>query len=112
MKNTDFFEKVQTVIALQYSDSNFNVTALHKTLGLTRAGLFRKLMQRGYPSAQTLIRAYRIEKAKEFLLQDNEMSIAQVGYQCGFKDPNFFSRAFKKEVGCTPSVFKKNGGNF
>jgi len=47
---------------------------------------------------------YRIEKAKELLLQPGA-SIKQVSISCGYPDPNYFSRLFKKVTGLTPTTF-------
>lgn len=48
----------------------------------------------------------RIDKAKE-LLADTDMSIKEVCATCGYTDPNYFSRSFKKNVGVTPTEFKE-----
>ncbi len=50
----------------------------------------------------------RIDKAKE-LLSGTEMSIKEVCATCGYTDPNYFSRSFKKNVGVTPTEFKERG---
>jgi two-component system response regulator YesN len=47
---------------------------------------------------------YRIEKAKEALRVPGS-SIKQVSISCGYPDPNYFSRLFKKVTGLTPSAF-------
>jgi two-component system, response regulator YesN len=47
---------------------------------------------------------YRIEKAKEMLLLPGA-AIKQVSVACGYPDPNYFSRLFKKVTGMTPSAF-------
>ncbi|UVI30172.1 AraC family transcriptional regulator [Paenibacillus spongiae] len=44
----------------------------------------------------------RIGKAKE-LMKDGQLSLKEVCYQVGYKDPNYFSRVFKKVTGVTPS---------
>jgi len=46
----------------------------------------------------------RIERAKE-LLSEPGASIKQVSAACGYPDPNYFSRLFKKVTGSTPSAF-------
>ena len=48
----------------------------------------------------------RIDAAKR-LLRFSDMSVEDVCYECGFKDPNYFSRVFKKTEGKTPSVYRK-----
>jgi two-component system response regulator YesN len=47
---------------------------------------------------------YRIERAKE-LLASPGASIKQVSTFCGYSDPNYFSRLFKKVTGVTPKAF-------
>lgn len=49
--------------------------------------------------------AYRMEKAKEFL-SNKRYSIKEVCGLCGYNDPNYFSRIFKKYEGKTPSEFR------
>lgn len=52
----------------------------------------------------------RIEEAKIRLL-NTYLSIEQVAAHCGFHSLYYFSRSFKKRVGCTPSDYRKNMGN-
>lgn len=49
----------------------------------------------------------RIKKAKE-LFNTTNLSIKEVCFMIGYKDPNYFSRIFKKRVGITPSEYIKN----
>lgn len=47
----------------------------------------------------------RMEKAKE-LLNTTEYSMKEICLMCGYSDPNYFSRSFKKNVGVTPTEYK------
>ncbi len=47
----------------------------------------------------------RINKAKD-LLGDINLTIKQIAYKVGFKDPDHFSRTFKKKTGITPTSWK------
>ena len=47
----------------------------------------------------------RIDKAKE-LLRNTNKSIKEICLDVGYADANYFSRAFKKNVGVTPSEYK------
>lgn len=49
----------------------------------------------------------RIEKAKK-LLTDTDYSMREICQMVGYTDPNYFSRAFKKKVGVTPTEYKEN----
>ena len=48
----------------------------------------------------------RIEKAKDLLL-NSDMSMKEICAMCGYQDPNYFSRTFKKNVGFTPTEYKE-----
>ncbi|WP_343248645.1 helix-turn-helix transcriptional regulator [Diplocloster hominis] len=47
----------------------------------------------------------RLDKAKE-MLQANELSIKDICYAVGYKDPGYFCRIFKKTVGVTPKEYR------
>lgn len=53
----------------------------------------------------------RFSKAKQLLLQERQLTIAEIAYQAGFSDPNYFSRAFKQHAGQTPSTFRNKSNN-
>ncbi|OKL36087.1 helix-turn-helix transcriptional regulator [Domibacillus mangrovi] len=57
----------------------------------------------------TTVTAYlmklRIEKAKQYLLQSN-LTAKEVAQRVGFSDYFHFSRSFKKEEGCSPTIFR------
>ena len=47
----------------------------------------------------------RIQKAKEFLANPL-LTIKDICYQVGYKDPNYFARVFKKTCGITPTEYQ------
>lgn len=47
----------------------------------------------------------RIDLAKQ-LIEEGDLSLKQVSYQVGYKDPNYFSRVFKKVTGVAPSEYR------
>ena len=48
----------------------------------------------------------QIESAKNLLIS-SDMPIGEVAESCGFSDVYYFSKIFKKEVGDTPTSFRK-----
>ncbi|WP_053361492.1 response regulator [Bacillus sp. FJAT-27251] len=50
----------------------------------------------------------RIRKAKDYLLNPS-LSLKEIAFDVGYKDPNYFSRVFKKETGLSPSEFRLKG---
>ena len=57
-------------------------------------------------STSIYIRTLRLYKAKE-LLQSSDLNISEIAYEVGFKDPNYFSRAFSDEFNTSPSAIRK-----
>jgi transcriptional regulator GlxA family with amidase domain len=43
----------------------------------------------------------RLKRART-LLQDPALNIADAAHACGFSDPNYFTRCFRKALGTTP----------
>ncbi|MBN2293744.1 MAG: AraC family transcriptional regulator [Pirellulales bacterium] len=41
------------------------------------------------------------------LLETTELQVQEIARELGFEDPYYFSRAFKKLIGCSPNAFRK-----
>lgn len=41
------------------------------------------------------------------LLQTGDMTVQEVAFVCGYQDPLYFSRAFSKHFGISPTDYKK-----
>lgn len=41
------------------------------------------------------------------MLRDKTLSITEIATRCGFNDSNYFCRIFKKNIGMTPSAYRK-----
>ena len=48
----------------------------------------------------------KLERARE-LLSDSDHSVAEISERCGFNDPCYFIRAFKRAFGMTPAACRK-----
>ena len=53
----------------------------------------------------TYIAERRITKAKR-LLRFTDKTVEDICYECGFNDPNYFARIFKKYETCSPSEYR------
>lgn len=54
------------------------------------------------------ILTYRIEKSLP-LLTKADVNITEISSSVGFSNPCYFGKVFKKQMGCTPSQYRKNG---
>lgn len=50
--------------------------------------------------------SFRIKKSEQYLLND-EHSITEIVYMCGFNSVKTFNRIFKKTKGCSPTEYRK-----
>lgn len=46
-----------------------------------------------------------MDTAKD-MLSGTDKSIGEIAYALGYRYPQYFSRAFKKAVGCTPNEYR------
>ena len=52
------------------------------------------------------INSLKINKAKQ-LLAETDMRVVEIAYELGFSDGSYFNRVFKKFVGMTPHVYRR-----
>jgi len=55
----------------------------------------------------TYVNSYRIEEVKYLLIHNKEMGIPEIIEKCGFYSRSAFNQFFKKELGVTPSEYRK-----
>lgn len=102
----EFFQKVIQIIQKELDNPNFSVAELSKEMHLSSTQMYRKLKAlTGLPPSK-FIRRFRLQNSLE-LLQNSSMNIAEIAYEVGFSDPNYFSRAFSEEFGKSPSEIRK-----
>ncbi|PWE00767.1 hybrid sensor histidine kinase/response regulator transcription factor [Marinilabilia rubra] len=105
-----FLMKTREVLEKRFSDEDFNPVELSRQLGMSRSQLFRKIKALTGLSASNLISFYRISVAWE-KIQKTNLSISEIAYKVGFKDPAYFSRIFTKEFGVTPNSLRQKHSN-
>jgi len=100
-----FLQKTILKIENHFGDFQFSVEQLAEHLNMSISQLNRKLNALiGQPGGQ-LMRSLRLQRAADLLKQNSE-SISVICYNLGFNDHAYFSRAFKKQFGCSPSEYK------
>jgi signal transduction histidine kinase/CheY-like chemotaxis protein/AraC-like DNA-binding protein/ligand-binding sensor domain-containing protein len=102
-----FIQNVKNLIASNFHDENFAMDKLAEKLGVSQSQLKKKMSALGGETAGRLLRSYRLKKAKEMILSDQDLSVAEIAFACGFADANYFSTAFSKEFALPPTTFKK-----
>ena len=100
-----FAEKLKGFITDNIGNSDLVVQDLADTMCVSRTVLFAHVKRVFGCSPNNLILNMRINRAKELLAKGNPL-IADVAYRCGFSDPKYFSRCFKKITGKKPKEWK------
>ena len=94
--------------AFDYVQKNFagNITTniIAENLGLTTNSfckLFKKTTQITF---MQFVNDFKIRKAVSYMT-DIKLSISEVMFKCGYNDPSYFTKQFKRVIGCTPSEY-------
>ncbi len=105
-KEAKFLQKLREKVIEQMDNPDFGVPQLAQRVFMSQIQVYRKLKALTGQTPSQFIRSIRLQKAKE-LLKDTEMSIAEIAYEVGYSDPNYFSRTFQSEFKSSPRDFRK-----
>jgi len=99
-----FLKKTREVIEANISNPDFNVDQLSREVGVSRAGIYRKLKALTDLSVNIMIRNMRIKRAAQILSQ-NKLYVNEVAFMVGFNDVQYFRKCFRKMYHMTPSEY-------
>lgn len=94
-----------------YLKSDLRLSDLAEQLNLSRHHTSQIINEHFDVTFFDFINNYRIEEAKNLLLEAAHLSITDVIYSSGFNNRVSFYKTFKKHTGMTPSVFKSKNIN-
>ncbi|MTG98968.1 helix-turn-helix domain-containing protein [Myroides albus] len=89
-----------------YLDAKFSLEDLAKSLDMTKNEVSDFLNQYMQVSFYQLVAKYRVEYAKELLIDTNNLTIEAIVEASGFNSKSSFNKYFKFFVGCTPSAYR------
>ncbi len=75
-------------------------------VGLSQGHLTRCFRQEMGVTPITYLNRYRVKQAKA-LLESGEKSVTDVAMAVGFSDSHYFARVFRREVGMSPSAYRR-----
>jgi signal transduction histidine kinase/DNA-binding response OmpR family regulator/streptogramin lyase len=99
-----FLKNVLQVIEKNIGDSEFRVESLGKELEMDPMAVYRKLKALTGQTAVEFIRTIRLKRAAQ-LLKQQKLTVAEVTYNVGFNDLQYFRTCFKKQFGVSPSEY-------
>lgn len=104
-----FLFKLNKLIMENMDNEGLNIEFLCQNMGVSRASLYNRLKSLTSMGANEYVNKLRIEKSMD-LLRNTEMSITEIAERIGFSSSRYFSTAFKKYTGITPTQFKESAG--
>lgn len=94
-------------IHFNLDNPNLSLAFLAETVGINATYLSHQFNREVGSSVTSYIAGQRIQRAKELLVSHRGLAIGQITAAVGMPDVNYFTKLFKKAVGCTPSAFRK-----
>ncbi len=94
-------------IETDYADPELSPEGLAAELGISKRYLQQLLAGSGTSFVQELT-ATRLDRASDMLSDPRAsgLGVGEIAYRCGFLDPGYFARAFRKRFGRTPSEWR------
>lgn len=96
--------------ALTYIETNYSypvtVEDIAYYVGISRSHLFRSFQHYMSRSPKEYLTEYRIKQACH-LLRETDLSVSAIAYSVGFENNLYFSKAFRKQKGLSPSEYRK-----
>ena len=106
MKN-ETAQMIERQIILHCTDSNFDLAEYLKSLPFSCDYLTKSFKKEMNTTPHQYLTDLRLRTAMDWLRTAPENNISEIAHICGFKDPLYFSRMFRKKYGCSPSFFRQ-----
>lgn len=100
----NYVERAKEYIGQHYWRKDLSVSDVADAVNIERSYLFRMFKQATGMSVSAYLISFRIRRACE-LLESSGLSVKSVACSVGYKDPLYFSSAFKRATSHTPSEY-------
>ena len=107
-KTKSFVKRAVEHVHSHYMDKDLTVEALSQELHVSAAYFSTVFKRETGKSFINYLTDYRMEKAIRLLMEEEEKTYI-IAESVGYSDPNYFSYAFKKKFGMSPSKYKSGG---
>ena len=99
--------RLESYVKEHISDPSLCLEGIRQKLGLSRSALYELCKSCFGVGISDYVRICRIEKAKKMLLE-GEMQVSAISRECGFSQPNHFTKTFRRMVGVLPKDYRKD----
>ena len=97
-------KKALEIVEENIANENFDITFFSAELGVSRTMLFTKVKAWTNFTPNEFIHHLRMKRAAQ-LLEREDLTVAEVSYLVGFRNPKYFSKCFQKKFSHTPSEY-------
>jgi len=97
--------KAKNLIEVNYQDENLSPFSIANSIFVQPTYLSRIFKKDYNQSIISYIIEYRMNKAKNIIDENRNIQITDLAKLCGYSDPFYFSRSFKKCFGISPSDY-------
>jgi AraC-like DNA-binding protein len=104
MENLDSVMKSERL----YLNEEITLKDVASILDITHHQLSQLLNERLNLNFNTFVNTYRVDYAKELLVEKTEWTVLNIAYEAGFNSKSTFYDAFTKITGVTPLEFRKS----
>ena len=94
----------------EHLQDNLSLDQLARETDYSRAHFLRMFRATTGKTPHQHLTQRRIERAKSMLLEAEKISLIDVAARCGFSSQSHLTRVFRRQVGATPSEFKRKPG--
>ena len=104
-KHQVIFNNAVSFIKQNYSNPGLSPEQISVFLRCSRASLDRAFKEQ-HTSVMHIIKAVRLEAAKDMLSSQHQLRIEQISWQCGFINHALFSRLFRERYNISPKSWR------
>jgi AraC-like DNA-binding protein/ligand-binding sensor domain-containing protein len=101
-----FMKRILAFVDENVGNADITIDDMASASATSRSGLNRKMKSTIGMTPLDFLNEARIQKACK-LLKENQLHVSEIAFLCGFSDPKYFSRCFKKTVNMTPSEYRE-----
>jgi DNA-binding response OmpR family regulator len=103
-KDKEFMTRLLQIIDTQLSNPDFEIGYLCQEMGMSRTRLYQKIKTISHQPIGDFIRTVRLKTAVQIMTHE-DVSLSEVMVRVGIQTQSYFTKAFKKEFGKTPTQF-------
>jgi AraC-like DNA-binding protein len=104
----DLYGLVQLQLEQLLTDRAFGIETVAESLMMSRRSLQRSLAHQGLSFSQILAET-RLRQATDWLT-NTDKPVGEIAFDLGYRDASNFTRAFRRQTGVPPQLFRDNAG--